>query len=167
MLKISCAKCGRIFSADVEHIGKSLRCSGCGDAVPIEGVVRQAGVSPTVRAASMPSVRFGANRPSLRFPSLKIGRSMQKASFIALATVVCVVCVYFVAQPKVAMNRRRVPDAVKAADSRADSIVTLSPDDFETSPDNIATPSYGRQISPATGTNLIQSGVPPALPGRQ
>jgi hypothetical protein len=54
MLQISCARCGRIFSADVEHIGKSLRCSGCGNEVPIQGSERQQGTASTVRAARGP-----------------------------------------------------------------------------------------------------------------
>jgi hypothetical protein len=77
MLQISCARCGRIFSADVEHIGKSLRCSGCGDAVPIVGSERQQGTAPTVRANGIPPA-MPIRRQRTKPPAYRLGRFLRR-----------------------------------------------------------------------------------------
>jgi hypothetical protein len=35
MIEIVCARCGRLHYAGQEHLGKHLRCGGCGDKIPI------------------------------------------------------------------------------------------------------------------------------------
>lgn len=35
MIDLRCPRCGRIYHSDVEHVGKSLKCTNCGDTIPI------------------------------------------------------------------------------------------------------------------------------------
>jgi hypothetical protein len=46
MLEISCARCGRKHYAGEEHLGKQLRCAGCGHTVPIAQRDRRHARSP-------------------------------------------------------------------------------------------------------------------------
>jgi hypothetical protein len=77
MLKISCAVCGRIFSADVEHIGKRLRCSGCGNEVPIQGSERQQGTAPTIRTSEIPRA-VPIKRQRTKPPAYRLGQFLRR-----------------------------------------------------------------------------------------
>ncbi len=57
MLKVACPRCSRLHYADEQHVGRLLRCAGCGDAVQIGASVQSN--KPIVSSAkAMPSERL-------------------------------------------------------------------------------------------------------------
>jgi hypothetical protein len=154
MLQISCARCGRIFSADVEHIGKSLRCSGCGDAVPIVGSERQQGTAPTVRANGIPPA-IPIRRQRTKPPAYRLGRFLRRK--MLLVSLACTLAFalsltgYLVWHGNQSQNAGIGHPAMEPPPNPPP--VEDPPSSPNSEPPTVT--SKPPQISPPTGTNLI------------
>lgn len=165
MFDVTCPQCQALYHADEAHIGKSLRCSRCGSAVPILGASR--------------SVVHSSPRSMRRPPSEATRTGKPRRLRVALATVIFVA----LAGTAASVLYIRKPSAPQPAQRNAESAPTVPPlppgftldrDDASAKPSEAGSPGESGvtasppvtfsadEVEEAAGTGTAKAGsIPP------